>query len=73
MAVFAGAVFIGSALGPILGSFITESYLGRRWTAWTTMIISGVWTGLGMLWVPETSVPIILQKRAARKVLETKE
>ncbi|KAF2761152.1 MFS general substrate transporter [Pseudovirgaria hyperparasitica] len=73
MSVFAAAVFLGPVLGPIMGSLIVHSHLGWRWTAWVTMIISGVFTLLGMFFVKETSEPIILQKMATKKRLETKE
>lgn len=33
-AAFAGATFIGPIAGPIVGEYITSSYLGWRWTAW---------------------------------------
>ena len=44
-AIYAGAVFIRPVAGPIVGSFITESYLGWRWTAWLTLIMSAVFGG----------------------------
>lgn len=73
IAVFASSVFLGPTLGPIVGSFVTESYLGWRWTAWITMIIAGLCTGLGIIIVPETSVSIRLQRKAKRRRLEMKE
>ncbi|KAI0295149.1 major facilitator superfamily domain-containing protein [Multifurca ochricompacta] len=30
--IFASAVFLGPVLGPVVGSFVTTSYLGWRWT-----------------------------------------
>lgn len=38
--VFAGATFIGPIAGPIGGNFITQSYLGWRWTAWITLVLA---------------------------------
>ena len=69
---FAGATFIGPVAGPIAGSFITQSYLGWRWTAWLTLIMT---TGFGLLAVaviPESYAPIILSQRAKKIRFETK-
>ncbi len=40
LGLFSGATFVGPVAGPIAGEFITKSYLGWRWTAWITMIVS---------------------------------
>ncbi|RDW84883.1 hypothetical protein BP6252_02473 [Coleophoma cylindrospora] len=73
MSVFAAAVFLGPVLGPIVGSFLTESYLGWRWTAWITMIMSAFFGVLYLVFVPETYAPILLQRRAQVKRHATKE
>ncbi|KAF7874098.1 hypothetical protein EAF04_002770 [Stromatinia cepivora] len=70
--VFSAATFIGPIAGPIGGNFITQSYLGWRWTAWLTMILAVGFGTLGLIFVPETSHPRILQQRAARLRFETK-
>ncbi|KAF7925274.1 hypothetical protein BELL_0179g00090 [Botrytis elliptica] len=70
--VFAAATFIGPIAGPIGGNFITQSYLGWRWTAWITMILAAGFGTLGLIFVPESSHPKILQQRAARLRFETK-
>lgn len=54
------------------GGFIVESYLGWRWTAWITLIASGAFMILAFIVVPETYGPVILQQRAARLRVETK-
>lgn len=38
--IFAGATFIGPVAGPIVGGFITMSYLGWRWTEYITAIMA---------------------------------
>ncbi|OKL58194.1 hypothetical protein UA08_06654 [Talaromyces atroroseus] len=72
MAFFAGATFGGPTLGPILGGFIVDSYLGWRWTAWITLIAAAFFACIAFIIVPETFGPVILQKRAARLRVETK-
>lgn len=54
------------------GGFITESYLGWRWTAWITLISASFFGIIGLLVVPETYGPKILQTRAERLRRETK-
>lgn len=71
IALFSAATFVGPTLGPIIGGFITESYLGWRWTAWITMIPSAAFGTLAFFIVPETYGPVILQRRAARLRRET--
>ena len=72
LCVFSGATFIGPAMGPVVGSFVTESYLGWRWTAWLTAILSlslGITT---FFIIPETFAPRLLSQKAARIRFETK-
>ncbi|GKZ19451.1 citrinin biosynthesis cluster MFS transporter mrr1 [Aspergillus brasiliensis] len=71
IAAFSSATFIGPVLGPIVGGYLTDSYLGWRWTAWITLIASGSFGLLAFIIVPETYAPLILQKRAARLRRET--
>lgn len=70
--VFSGATFGGPALGPIIGSFITESYLGWRWTAWITAIMGLSFATLTVFFFPETHAPFLLTRRAKRLRHETK-
>jgi DHA1 family multidrug resistance protein-like MFS transporter len=70
--VFAGATFIGPVTGPIIGGFLVQSDLGWRWTAWITMIMSGLFLIVGLGIIPETSHQRILQIRARRIRFETK-
>lgn len=65
--------FAGPILGPIVGGFITSSYLGWRWTAWITLIAAVLFGGIGFLVIPETSAHRILQLRARRLRKETGE
>ncbi|EED22809.1 MFS multidrug transporter, putative [Talaromyces stipitatus ATCC 10500] len=72
VATFAGGTFGGPTLGPILGGFIVQSHLGWRWTAWITMIAGGAFMIIAFIFVPETYPPVLLQRRAARLRIETK-
>lgn len=72
IAMFSSATFLGPVLGPIIGGFITDSYLGWRWTAWITLIASSFFGLLALIVVPETYSPKLLQLRAARLRRETK-
>ncbi|OAX84293.1 hypothetical protein ACJ72_01335 [Emergomyces africanus] len=72
IAIFAVATFIGPVAGPILGAFIVNSDLGWRWTAWLTVMFSGIFAILGIATSRETYAPVILQRRAARLRNKTK-
>jgi len=71
-AVYAAAVFMGPCLGPVIGSFITESYLGWRWTAWITLIMSALFGVLALFVIPETYPLTIHTRKAVRLRLKTK-
>ncbi|KAL4940289.1 hypothetical protein BDV06DRAFT_224230 [Aspergillus oleicola] len=72
LAIFSGTTLVGPIIGPILGGFITESYLGWRWTAWITMIMAATAGLIGLAFLPETYAPVLLQRKAARLRLETR-
>ncbi|KAL2864466.1 MFS transporter [Aspergillus lucknowensis] len=71
IAMFSAATFVGPVLGPIVGGFLTDSYLGWRWTAWITLIAAGSFGTVAWFVVPETYHPVLLQRRAARLRRET--
>ncbi|KAL4807558.1 major facilitator superfamily domain-containing protein [Aspergillus unguis] len=71
IALFSAATFVGPVLGPIIGGFLTDSYLGWRWTAWITLIASGSFGTIAWFVVPETYHPVLLQRRAAKLRKET--
>lgn len=70
--IFAGATFVGPVAGPIVGGFITQSYLGWRWTAYITAIMGFFFGTLGFLIVPESHAPTILSARAKKIRYKTK-
>lgn len=57
-------VFSGPTLGPVAGSFLANSHLGWRWTAWITLIIAATFTIAFWLATPETYAPIVLRRRS---------
>ena len=71
IAIFSAATFIGPIAGPIVSGFVTESYLGWRWTAWILLIMSAL-CSIGFLCIPETYAPALLQRKAKKTRFETK-
>lgn len=61
---FSACVFLGPVMGPIIASFVSESYLGWRWVFWLMMIFAGACTTVGVIFLPETYAPILLAKKA---------
>lgn len=72
VAVFAASTFIGPVAGPIVGGFITMSYLGWRWTEYITTIIAFFFGTIGLFIIPETFAPTLLQQRAHKIRFRTK-
>lgn len=72
ISVFSAATFIGPVLGPIVGGFVTMSYLGWRWTAWITLIMAALFGSIGFFVIPETFAPVLLRRRARQLRYETK-
>ncbi|CDW97277.1 hypothetical protein [Sporisorium scitamineum] len=64
ISLFSCAVFIGPVLGPIIGGFVTQSYLGWRWVFWVMLIFAGVCWLLLLLFLPETFAPVLLARKA---------
>lgn len=65
VSIYSAAVFSGPAVGSILGTVVTQSSLGWRWTAWITLMM-GAFFGLICFFVtPETFEPVLLKRKAA--------
>lgn len=60
-------------LGPIIGSFITESHLGWRWTAWIILILAAAVGIPSFILVPETYAPVLKHRTAKNKGIEVQE
>lgn len=56
--IYAVVCFVGPTLGPIIGTYITDS-LGWRWTAWITLLMAAFFGIPAYLVVPETYVPVL--------------
>jgi multidrug resistance protein len=65
MAAFSAAPFIGPAIGPLAGGFLSDA-AGWRWLYWLQLILAGCAYILITFTVPETYAPIILAKRAKK-------
>jgi MFS family permease len=70
MAVFSAAPFIGPAIGPLVGGFLSDAK-GWRWLYWIQLIMSGAAWILITFTLPETFAPAILSKRAKKLRKET--
>ena len=62
-AAYSVASFAGPTLGPIVGTFVTESRLGWRWTAWLTLTLAGVFGPAAFILVPETYGPVLKKEK----------
>ncbi|DAA77192.1 TPA_exp: putative MFS multidrug transporter [Trichophyton benhamiae CBS 112371] len=65
MAAFSAAPFIGPAIGPLVGGFLSDA-AGWRWLYWIQLILAGVVFLLITFTLPETYTPTILAKRAKK-------
>jgi multidrug resistance protein len=70
MAAFSAAPFLGPAIGPLVGGFLSDAK-GWRWLYWIQLILGGVSYILITFTVPETYAPIILARRAKKLRAET--
>lgn len=64
MPAFAGSLFSGPVFGPIIGSYVSESYLRWPWTQWLTLIMAALFGVIAWICVPETYPPVLLSRRA---------
>ena len=69
---FSMAVFTGPLLAPFIGGFITESYLGWRWTEYLASIMGWAAFILDLLFLEETYPPVILIQKASELRRRTK-
>ncbi|KAH8815498.1 putative MFS multidrug transporter [Xylogone sp. PMI_703] len=66
LTIFSATVFIGPAIGGVIGAFITASYLGWRWCGYITTIMGFSFWIIALFTIPETYAPVLLQKRAKK-------
>ena len=65
VATFAATLMNGPFCGPMIGGFITKSYLGWRWTAWIPAFMGYASMVLAFYFQQETYGPVILVSKAA--------
>ncbi|CAJ2507797.1 Uu.00g089830.m01.CDS01 [Anthostomella pinea] len=65
MAAFSAAPFIGPAIGPLVGGFLSDA-CGWRWLYWIQLIMAAVVWILITFTVPETYAPTLLARRAKK-------
>ncbi|KAL2848400.1 putative MFS transporter [Aspergillus pseudoustus] len=65
LTIYCAAPFLGPILGPIVGGFVAQS-IGWRWVQGVCVILIGVIGIAGILVIPETYGPVLLQRRARR-------
>ncbi|KAH0023085.1 hypothetical protein KCU78_g5532, partial [Aureobasidium melanogenum] len=70
MMVYTAARFLGPELGPLIADFISYN-ANWRWTFWVLIILAGIQWLLIVCIVPETYVPVLLRKEAAKVRTET--
>lgn len=70
MAAFSAAPFIGPAIGPLVGGYLSDA-AGWRWLYWIQLILSFIVWVLITFTVPETYAPTILARRAKKMRKET--
>ena len=70
MAAFSAAPFIGPAIGPLVGGFLSDA-LGWRWLYWIQLCLSAFCWLLITFTVKETYAPTILARRAKKMRKET--
>lgn len=68
---FAMATFIGPSLGPVVGSFVAESYLGWRWTLYLPAFMSFFMLIVAVFFYSESYPNTILAARARDKRMAT--
>ncbi|KAH7384002.1 major facilitator superfamily domain-containing protein [Pyrenochaeta sp. MPI-SDFR-AT-0127] len=72
VAVFSATVFTGPLLAPFMGGFITQSYLGWRWTSYVSSFMGFAAFGLLFLFMEETYPPVVLINKASELRRRTK-
>ncbi|KAK6439152.1 hypothetical protein LTR95_004645 [Oleoguttula sp. CCFEE 5521] len=65
VAAFSATIFNGPLLGPLVGGFITKSYLGWRWTQYIPAIMGFTAAILAFFFQKESYPPIILVEKAS--------
>ncbi|KAJ5496982.1 Major facilitator superfamily domain general substrate transporter [Penicillium fimorum] len=65
LTIYCVAPFLGPILGPIVGGFVSDN-IGWRWFQGVCVIFIGIIGILGIVFIPETYSPVLLQRRARK-------
>ncbi|KAF2707177.1 polyamine transporter 3 [Pleomassaria siparia CBS 279.74] len=65
MSAWALGPLLGPCIGPIAGGYLTQA-AGWRWVFWVIAIVGGVFIPMSVMFLKETYVPVILEKKTAR-------
>ncbi|KAK9476196.1 major facilitator superfamily domain-containing protein [Lipomyces japonicus] len=71
LVIFCAAVFAGPLIAPVVGGFISYSYLGWRWTEYLTSIMGFFGFALTVLFIEETYAPVLLIEKAEKLRIAT--
>lgn len=66
MSLFTMSVYVGPSVGPIIGGYLVDSYLGWRWIFWVMLIWALVALAIVVAFLPETYAPVLLAHRAQK-------
>lgn len=66
MAFFTMCIYVGPSVGPIVGGYLVDSYLGWRWIFWIMLIWGLVALAIVVAFLPETYAPVLLAHRAQK-------
>lgn len=73
MTSFVTATLLGPITGPVIGGFISQSYLKWRWTSWISLIVVAFVEVLGFFSLPETFIPILQRRHTSNTIDPVKE
>lgn len=66
IAVYSLSVFVGPLAAPFIGAFITQSFLGWRWTLYIPSFLGFFITALMVVFLKETYAAVVLAEKAAK-------
>jgi len=71
--VYSLSIVGGPTLGPLIGgAIVTNPNMGWRWTEYIVAIFAFIVTAVGVIFIDESYVPVLLARKARRLRLETK-
>ncbi|KAI5481342.1 MFS general substrate transporter [Pseudohyphozyma bogoriensis] len=62
--IFSVCGLVGPMLGPVMGGYVGDSYLGYRWCDWITVIFTATMLVVCTFFLPETLAPVLLKFKA---------